>query len=263
MTNANIAIDQGTDLLRLGSFDGQDSVHFWRDVQVALSAAGSPAQLGFFDHFLGDALKDQWQTDLSTSSTIAINAQANGIARFATHTDNDANATLALGLHFTPANGIIVMQVGVKQVSAITARAVEVGLSDALSETAGQAFTSHDATPVAAANNAAIFGFMADDTLTSFSALSVNAAGTPQVTLGVEAASTDLSHLTVVIDAAGNAYFFTGKATATSKPALVATHSLAVATDALLTPWVSITNQTVGTARTMDVDYVGVRGVAA
>lgn len=255
MANVNIAFPPGGNLMRFAEPHGRAEDFHWSDIANAL-ANNTPGRVGFFDHFVGDALRDEWAADLSTSSTAAMQAGARGLLRLTTHTDDNANATLALGLQWLVSEGWTVFRAAIKQVTAITARGVEVGLSDALSESNGQAFTSHDATPVAVADDAAIFGFNADDAMTTMSAVSVNGGGTPQVSTGLVTPSISAwSHLGVAINAAGDAYFFTGL-----EPEIVAIHELAVAPTALLTPWISLTNLTAATARTMDVDYAGVYG---
>lgn len=253
--NVNIAHKQGGDAYLLGSKAGRQTQHDWDDIQSVYANAGSEDYVGFWDDFLGDLLVDEWAANLSASSTAAISAASGGMVRLSTHTDDNANATLVLGLNWTVSNGWTVFKARVKNVSAITARAVEIGLSDALSESNGQAFTSHDSTVVAVATNAALFGFNADDSMTTFSACSVN-ADTAAVTTGVGTPSTSYTKYEIRIDSAGNAYFYVDGS-------LVATHLLAVATTAVLTPWISVTNLTAATARSIDVDYVGIWGARA
>jgi hypothetical protein len=258
MGNANIATLQGANVNRFGGVTPVPMDFTYDEQRVALMLA-SMGHVGFSDDFLGDTLNPTWVPDLSTSSTAALNQQANGAVRLTTHTDDNANATLALGLHWLVSNGPMAFWARFTNITAITARAVEVGVSDALSETNGQAFTSHDATPVAVADDAALFGFNADDTMTTMAAVSVNGGGTPQQTQSVlTPVAATWNMVGIVIDAAGNAYFYTS--TPGAVPTLVATHALAVATTALLTPWISITNLTAATARTMDVDFVTIAG---
>jgi len=250
MSNVNIAGRQMGDEMGLRDNTPVPLEFHYEALASLLSNAGSHNHVGYFDDFLGDTMKAEWATDLSTSSTATLNQQAAGAIRLTTHTDDNANATLCLGLHWLVSSGPIIFRARVKQITAITLRGVEIGLSDALSETNGQAFTSHT-TPTAVADDAALFGFNHDDTSVIFSAVSVNGGGTEQGDDLTAAPSTAYSDFSIVIDAAGNAYFYTGQT-----PTLVATHALAVATTALLTPWISITNLTATSARAMDVDYV-------
>jgi len=253
MANTNIAWNQGGNHALLGDAAGFPSEHIWSDQQGVAANSGAEGYVGFWDDFLGDLIVDEWAANLSSSSTAAINAQTPGVARLTTHTDDNANATLVLGLHWLVSNGWTVFKARVKNVTAITARAVEIGLSDALSDANGQAFTSHDETPVAVATNAALFGFNADDSMTTFSACSVN-ADVAAVTVSAGTPAATYTKYEIRISAAGTAYFFVNNVR-------VATHALAVATTAVLTPWISVTNLTAATARSIDVDYVGVWGV--
>jgi hypothetical protein len=252
MANTNIAQDQGGDTFRLGSKDGIDRLYDHWDVSSAWSGAGALGRLGYFTDFLGDTFDATLAVDLAASSTAALNAQQSGVLRVTTNAAAGAHGTVALGLHWLVSTGVLIAQFRVKQVTAITDRIVEVGLSDALTETNGRAFSSHDATPVDVATNAAIFGYnSAEDAV--FNTLSVN-AGTPQYAASTHAPSTSYSTLTVTIDAAGNARFYVG-----DPPVLVATHLLAVATTALLTPWISISS-IAGAAAIQDVDFFTVHG---
>ncbi len=258
MPNVNISHKQGGDVLELGGITPAPMTFTYEEYRAGL-AFGSFGHVGFFDDFLGDILNTTWALDISASSTVALNQQAGGAIRMTTHTDDDANATVALGLHWLVSSGPVAFFARVACITAITARAVEIGVSDALTESNGQAFTSHDATPVAVADDAALFGFNADDTMTTYAAVSVNGGGTPQDDQSVATPVAGAFNLLgLVIDAAGNASFYT--ATPGEVPVEVARHPLAVATTALLTPWLSITNLTVATARTMDVDFIAIYG---
>lgn len=225
---------------------------YWAKMAVD-GNAGSHNHVGKFDDFLGDTLDASWAVDLSTSSTNVLNQQAAGATRLTTHSDDNANCTYALGLHWLVSNGPIFFRARISSITDLNTRAIEVGLSDALTESNGQAFTSHDDTPVAVADDAAIFGFMTDDSMTTFSALSVNGGGTAQVTEDVlTPVAGTFYDFGVGIDAVGNAYFYTGQT-----PVLVATLALAVATTAVLTPWVSLTNLA-GGGEIMDIDYISI-----
>lgn len=208
----------------------------------------APNYVGWWDDFLGDTLNTTYAADLSTGATAAIEAAARGTVRISTSTTDENHATLALGLHFTVSNGPTIFEARVTNVSAATSRSVEIGLSDALSETLGEAFSSHDATLVDVATDAAVFAINAEESVTAWKAISVNAGGTPAGTSsGVTAAAGTFDVLRIEIDAAGNASFFVNDT-------FVATHALAVATTALLTPWITVTTQTTGD-RQVDVDY--------
>lgn len=217
------------------------------DIQAALMV-NAPNYVGWWDDFLGDAVNTTYAPDLSTGAGVTINAAARGTARVATSTTDENHATLVLGLHFTVSNGPTIFEARVTNVTASTSRSVEVGLSDALSETAGEAFSSHDATLVDVATDAAVFAINAEEAVTAWKAISVKAGGTPAgTTTGVTATADTFDTLRIEVDAAGNASFFVNGT-------FVTTHLLAVATTALLTPWISVTTQTTGD-RQVDVDY--------
>ena len=252
MGNANIAFEQGADYLRTGGRIDQDSLHWWNDVQFVLLGGFPTERVSYADDFLGDLIADEWAADISTGATVAINSQAGGAVRLTTDTDDDDHATLALSLSWTPGNGEIVFSARVKSVTATTVRAIEIGVSDALSETNGLAFSDH-ATPTAVANDAVIFGFDTDASMTTWAANSVKAAGTPQVTLTTGLApSTTYQKLTIRISALGAARFYINNV-------LVATHANAVATTALLTPWFSLKSLS-GAAKSIDADYIQIMG---
>lgn len=251
--NTNIAHVQGGNYMALGTLAGQQTDILWSEMQATFANSGSEYYVGSWYDFLGDAVNEEFAPNLSSSSTAAISAASGGVCRLTTHTDDNANATLVLGLNWLVSNGWTVFKARVKNVSAITARAVEIGLSDAVSESNGQAFTSHDSTVVAVATNAALFGFNDDDSMTTFSACSVN-ADTAAVTTAVGTPSTSWTKYEIRINSSGTAYFYVDNV-------LVATHTSAVATTAVLTPWISVTNLTAAAARSIDVDYVGVWGV--
>lgn len=252
--NVNIGIDQGGDTFRIGAAAGRETPHNYEGLRRSLMA-NDPDFLCVVDHFLGAAVNTRWATDLSTGATVAINDQETGVVRLSTDDTDDDHATLALGLHFLVSKGWTFFEARIKSVTAITARALEFGLSDALSETNGLAFSSHDATPVDVATDAAVFGYNTDESMTTFSALSVKAGGTPQYTLLAGAPSTSFIKLGVLIDSAGNAYFYVNGV-------LVATHLLAVATTALLTPWITLKSLS-GAIKEIDVDYIVIAGEAA
>lgn len=248
--NVNIAINQGGDEFVLGSLTPVKTVHNWQDLRRALALA-SPDYIAFFDDFIGDVLSDEWDEDISTGATVAINAQAGGVVRLTTDTDDNDHATLALGLHWT-AGVALYFEARVKSVTDTLVRAVEVGVSDALLETNGIAFSSHDATPVDVATDAAVFGWNTDESMTAFSALSVKAGGTPQYTDTGVALATTYTKLGILIDTDGTAYFY-------ANDVLVATHSAAIATTAVLTPWITLKSLS-GAAKSIDVDYVLIIG---
>lgn len=250
--NTNVAIPQGGDSLRFGQQAGIDSTHAWRGAQQVLAGGiVAPEFIGFGDDFLGDAINATWSTDTGGGST-ALNQQASGVVRLTTGATSGNHFSYALGLHWKPANGLLVFSTRIAQVSAATARAVEVGWSNALSRTSGRTFTVMTLAGVtsAASADAAVFGWDTGGSLTTYHALTAkNAAAQAAAVAGV-APSTAFDYLTVAIDASGNAFFYTGKT-----PVLKAYITNAVTASSLLTPWVSVTTLSAA-AISMDVDYI-------
>lgn len=248
----NIAFRQGGDSMLLGGPAGTPTEHDYDALRQSLSL-GNGDFISYWDDFFGDLLADEWAPNLSTGATIAVNSQAGGAIRFTTDTDDTDFATLALGLHWLVSSGPTIFEARIKTVTATTLRAVEVGLSDAVSETNGLAFSSHDVTPVDVADNAAVFGWNAAESTTTWSLLSVN-AGTPSQSFAASAAlGTTYQTLRIVIAANGEARFYVNGT-------LLLTRASAVATTALLTPWITLKSQS-GATKSIDVDYVHVAGL--
>lgn len=257
--NTNIATQIGGDTYEFGTPAGRATEHDWEGVRAVLANGGSREYVGLFDDFLGDAIATPWDEDLSTGAAVAINAAQNGTIRFTTDTDDNDHATLALGLHWLVSKGLTVFEARVAQITAITLRAVEIGLSDAVSETNGLAFSSHDATPVDVADNAAVFAINSDESVATWSLLSVN-AGTPQRSdSAVAPVAGTFQGFRIVIDELGNAEFFIDSDGDEDEYQLVGRHSLAVASTAVLTPWITLKSLS-GAIKTMDVDYIGIYG---
>lgn len=236
----------------IGAKSAQPTLHLWDDVRYVFHSS-NPGYVAKFDDFLGDVLTDEWAADLSTGATIAVNAQTGGAIRFATDTDDDDHATLALGLHWLVSNGWTFFEARVKSVTAITLRGIEVGLSDAVSETNGLAFSDHSAAGVTAvADDAVIFGYDTDASMTTWASNSVNGGGTPQATDLDDAPGTSWQSLAIAVNADGDAFFYVDGV-------LVDTHASAVATTAVLTPWISLKSLS-GAIKSIDVDYVAIAG---
>lgn len=204
------------------------------------------AAVQHFDDFLGDTLNaDLYATDLATGATIAIEEQQNGAIRFTLDTDDDDHATLAGALNLK-ANTAGWLEVRLKQVTAATLRAVEVGISDAKSETNGLAFSAL-ATPAAVADDAAVFAYNTDDD-TAWYLASVKGGGTPQATRLDETPSTDWQTLRLEWTAGGAVSFFIDGER-------VGTHENAVTTTVAMGVWITLKSLS-GAAKSMDVDYI-------
>lgn len=255
----NIGFPQSVngDTLRLGEQAQRKTNHDWAEIQAVLSNSGSIGHVGWADNFLGDLIRDEYVNDLSSGSAITLNADtAGGIAVITTDTDDNDHATISLGLHWLVSSGFTVLDVRYTNVTAITLRAVEIGVSDAISETNGIAFSSHDATPVAVADDAAVFAINSDESVVTWSMLTVNGGGTPVRTDSATApVAATYQNFRIVIDSAGNAQFYINGT-------LEGTQALAVATTALLTPWVTLKSLS-GAIKTVNLAYLGMFGTLA
>lgn len=256
--NADLAIlQQGNKAL----YGGASAPHLalevdFRDERSNAAGGGNTKAVAFFDNFLGAAIDSRWVATLSTGATAAVNSQTGGAIRISTDTDDDDRANFALGLHWTVSNGWTVCEAKVRNVTAITLRGVEIGLSDATSETAGLAFSSIGGSPTAIADNAAVFAINSDDSIASWACATVKAAGTPSITAsGVAPVAAVYQEFRVAIDALGNCYFWINDV-------LVATKLLAIATTAILTPWIALKSLS-GAIKIIDVDYINVYGNVA
>lgn len=251
--NTNLGFDQqGTSGLFTGSKSGKRVDHPWYHLWGTLENAINPDFVGYGDDFLGDTIRAEWQPTVTNASTIAINTQNGGAIRMTTDTGASDAASEALGIYWLVSNGWTVCRGRIKQVTAITNRLIEFGLNDAVAPAGGLAF-SDPSVPTAVSANAAVFAYK-DGSMTTYSALAVNASGTPQAALAVATPTTAYQYFSIEIDPLGNAYFFLG-----NPPVLVATLLLAVATTAILTPWVAIKNGSAA-AHSQDVDFLSIHG---
>lgn len=233
----------------LGAKSGQPELFNWDTLRFSW-ASNNPDYVTWFDDFFGDTLNGTWQPTLSTGATIAVNSQVGGAIRFTTDTDDDDFAYLTLGLHWQVSNGPIVFGARVKTVTNALVRAIEVGLSDALTETNGLAFSDHSVAGVTAvATDAVIFGYDTDASMTNWAVNNVNADTEAAVDSGV-APSTSYQELIIVVMPDGTAFFYINGE-------LISRVADAIATTAVLTPWISLKSLS-GAAKSIDVDFVGV-----
>lgn len=212
--------------------------------------------ISVFDDFDGDVLEERWGTDTATGASVAISTVAGD------HTvvlDSGASAdewaTLVRRLIFPVSNSLTLIEARLK-INDISDVIFEFGFSDALAEANGTAFSSHDATPVAVATNAAVFGWNADNTdvgeiSTAFELNTVNADTAARATTTSVPVNDTYLNLSVVIDSDGDAGFFVNGTSAGSVED-------AVATDAVLTPWITVVALQAAAARTVEVDWIRV-----
>lgn len=248
--NANVAHKQGGDSLTLGGRELRPVDYSWWDLRFALGA--DPNHIAYFDHMLGDTLRAEWVPTANNSGAIAANGGTGGTTRFTTGVTSTNYGTLTLGLHWLVSAGFTFFTARVASITAIATRTIEIGLTDATTETNGLIFSAHGTTTTPVADNAAIFAYdtSATPTLVNWGLFSVNATvpATRQVLSAAPVADT-YQRFDIVIDPAGNAAYYINSS-------LVGTQALAVATTAILTPWVGVVTRTAG-ASIIDADYVG------
>lgn len=255
--NANIAIEQQGNKWLLGGATPFGVEIDYTELQALLSGANVPVNhVGFGTDFLGAAISTQIATNLSTGATFAINSQVGGAARLATDTDDDDFGTVAVGLNWSPVNGPLVMVARARQNSAITLRHVEIGISDALSEAAGMAFSSIS-TPTAVATDAVVMAIDSDESLATWTTVSVKNGGTPQKVAGLAAAAPVAGTYQVfklIIDTSGTAYAYVdGVLIATI------TNAITVSASVPLSLWISLHSLS-GAIKSMDLDFIAIYG---
>lgn len=253
--SANIAIEQQGNILLVGGSTAFPSEISYEELRSVLLGGVASGHYGFGEDFEGAAISTKIATNLSTGATFAINSQLGGVARLSLDTDDDDFGTVAVALNYSPVNGTLIFSARVKCVSAITLRDVEIGISDALSETGGLAFSSVS-TPTAVATDAAVLAINSDESVAVWTALSVKNGGTPQKTTTTVAPVADTwQEFKLVVDQQGNVGFYINGT-------LVATHLLAITSSAAvrLTPWISMKSLS-GAIKTLDIDFLSIIAV--
>lgn len=209
-----------------------------------------------FDHFHGDELDSEWSPDAAAGASAGISSVA-GEHAAVLDTGATANewATLARRLIFPASSPLTLFEARVK-VSDISDVIFEVGLSDAISETAGLALSSHDDTPVAVADNAALIAWHAEDTgagevSNAFEITTVNDGTAARNTTSVAPTADTYFTVAIAVDDNGDIGFFVNGES-------VGSVEDAIDTSAVLTPWLSISAPEAATARSLTVDWVRV-----
>ncbi len=260
--NTNIAFPQigginatDNEAIVIGGREGRPTLHDYAGLRAALSNAGDPRYVGYFVDFVGDTDDATLVKTIGSGGSVALSTTtAGGTLTIATGATDDTAVTIALGTHWLVSNGLTFFEARIKSVTAITLRAIEVGLSDATTETNGLAFSNHAVGAVAdVADNAAVFGYDTDASMTDW-AINTVKAGTPAAVALDPSAAPSLSYQTlgIVVQADGDAWFYLDGVE-------VGHVENAVATTALLTPWVTL--KTLSAAdKSIIVDYVLVHG---
>lgn len=265
--NDNIGFTQGgsqsanQDAVVFGAFSGKPVRILWENARTSIGL-GSGAHLGFFDHFLGNvgatSIIAPYSEDAGSTGTIlpeGATGDASGTLELTTAAAaaND-HITLALGTHWQVGageSGWVFFETAV-QLDQIADTVLEVGLSDALSESAGLAFSDHSVGGVTdVATDAAVLVF--DSAVgANWLANAVNSGTPAAVDTGLVAAIDTWYAIRIEVAPSGNAFFYVNGT-------LAAEIEDAVAVDALLGPWLSLV--TLGTsAAVASVDYLGVLG---
>lgn len=237
----------------LGAPDGKPHVHYYSDLRFAL-AKNNPAYVTQFDDFTGAAISEQWAFAGSGGSG-AVRAGVNGgVYRLTTGGTDTNNYTLAATASWKVSNGVHVFVAKVASATALTSRAWEIGISDAVSETNGLAFSDHTVSGVTdVATDALVFARDTADSGTSNFVINTVNTGTPAAyNTGVAPVAGTFNKFTIIVDEDGDAWFYIDDD-------LIWEKAGAIATTALVTPWITIVTRT-GSAASIDVDYVGLVG---
>jgi hypothetical protein len=216
----------------------------------------SDVSVNRFDDFIGDTIDSTYATAIGTNGTVAASS-GSGVhaALLTTSATNPDWATMALGLQWPVLATMTLFEAKVK-LNVITEVQLEIGLSDALSETAGLAFSSHDVTPVAVATNAVMFGFhnaaSPAESTAYWSKLSVKADVATQSFTTTPLVANTYVKLSIAVNAGGSVGFYINDVSVGSVEA-------AVATSAVLTPWISVKTSNT-TSKILTVDYWRIAG---
>lgn len=272
--NSNIASVQGgsSDAKRsafvIGAQSGRPTFIPFQDVRNSMSL-GSGTQVTFFDHFVGNlglsTPPAPWSEDVNASGTAAGTARIKGTSglqsgqiELATGTDaqND-HITLALGTHWVVGagqDGWLFFETNV-QLDVVTDAILEVGLSDAVSETAGLAFSDHSVAGVTdVATDAVVLAFDSAEGTTWLANVVNN--GTPQASdTNVTVSASNRYTIRIEVSDGGDVYFYVNNN-------MVASFDEGVAVDATLGPWISAKTLSTGPVVdvTANIDYISIVG---
>lgn len=260
--NSDIAHVQGgsqgasRDAYVIGARSGRPTFIPYEEIRTSF-ALGSGEQVAFFDHFLGNigasAVPAPWSEDAGSTGTALPTASpgdASGLLALTTAATLNDHITVALGTHWVVSEGWTFFEASL-QLGQLTETILEVGLSDALSEANGLAFSDHTVAGVTdVATDAVIFAFDTDAGA-NWLVNTVN-DGTPQAVDSGVAATGNFVSLRIEVSPDGDAYFYVDGT-------FVASVESAVPTDAVFTPWVSLVALE-GVAKSANIDYLGVVG---
>lgn len=259
-TNSNFGVAQSGSYgarragVVLGAVDGQATFHTYSSLRYALSRGTEYAT--FETHFLGGrgatTATSPLVSNLASTGTVAtVNGQLGGVIALSTAaTDNDY-VTLTLDTNFSAEKGWLFFETRL-MLPLITAIVVEAGVSDAVSETAGMAFSDHTVVGVTdVATDALIFAF--DTAGLANWVVNSAKAGTPKAfNTGVVAIESIYNNFAFAISPDGDAYAYINDV-------LVATIEKAITSNVALTPWVTVVTTTnAGAVRALRLDYLAI-----
>lgn len=214
--------------------------------------------VSIFDDFDGDSINVEWQPTNASGATTSQSAVAGEhAALLTTGTTDEAYSTFARNLIYTVSDGLKLIEARFK-VSAITDVVFEIGFSDAISETNGMAFSSHDSTPVAVATNAAVIAWHAENTTpgetsTHFEVCTVKASTATRTATSVALTAATFFTMAIAIDEDGDMSFYINGEN-------VGNRTAGIATSAVLTPWVSIVCKEASASRVVTLDWIRITG---
>ena len=233
-----------------GAYSGEAQLFDWEHLRHVF-AGGDIGYYSYSDHFLGAIAtlaepKGLQVTALSTGTSVVA---SNALTLTTAVTAND-HITATLGLDLLVSNGPIVFDARFK-VGSVVGSSVEVGLSDALTETAGEAFSDHTVAGITAIATDAIVVAYEDGGDANWVLNYVNTDAETGVDLAVAPANDTYITIRIVVGSDGSADVWLNGT-------LTSSVSSAVATTALLTPWVTIKGA--GAVESVSVDYLAVSG---
>jgi hypothetical protein len=210
-----------------------------------------------FDDFLGDLVLDEYITTVDTGGTI-LPSGVDGQLKLLTDTTDNDTTQLATGLNWEVQNGQLIFEARV-QIDVITTAGIFLGLSDATTETSpNMPFTLATTTFTSTATTAIGFIFDIDATTDNWhynwvddDADSSVAIATLNMGVAPVAATWETFRIVLTDQGSGNqaaAEFY-------RNGDLVAKHTSTIDRDALLTPYVGVSNRGAA-AHILSLDYL-------
>lgn len=229
---------------------GRDLV-FTSAASIHPNIEGNPMfdKVVYYDDFLGDAIRDEWNPVSDNGGTVAITAASGGTVTLTTSTVDNDRAILTQGLNWYCAKKPFVF--AKVKVDAITTVGLNVGFSDALTEGDDHlAFEISGTTIVDTCTDGACWVFDTDATNDYWHYCNTKngtQAGTAYGTNAPVAAT--YVWLGVGLDTSGNAtFYYNGNA--------VGYKASAVTTSTALTPFFGVISRAGSAARVMSIDKV-------